>query len=101
MTAVVPSCELGMHMIAIYEIRGWVLASVVMAGFPAAILVLGGPDEHLEDFYELIYDEHEQSFDFVRLAYDPNVPVIPLTISGKSFKDSAATYRLKPMDGAG
>lgn len=95
-TAILPSCQVGMHMIAIYEIRGWVLASVVFCGFPPAILVLGGPDEHLEDFYQLIYDDQETNFDFVRLAYDRNAPIIPLPIPGDRFKDLAETYKLNP-----
>jgi hypothetical protein len=94
--AVVPSSEAGMHMIAIYEIHGWVLASVVFAGFPPAILVLGGPGEHLPDFYQLIYDEQEESFDFVRLAYDRTKPIIPLPIPGSRFRDLADTYGLMP-----
>jgi hypothetical protein len=91
---IVPRCEPGMHLIAIYEIKGWILASIVFAGFPATILVLGGPDEHLSDFYQLIYDEQEAAFDFIRLAYDCSLPVIPLPIPGNHFKDIVETYKL-------
>lgn len=95
-TAVVPHCDAGVHAILVYEAQGWVLASVVFAGFPAAVLVLGGPDEHLADFYQLIYDDQEGSFDFVRLAYDQERPFIPLRMSGDMVDKIAETYGLKP-----
>lgn len=89
-----PHGEPGMHIVILYEIHGWVMASIVFGGFPASILILGGPDEHLDDFYELIYDDQEQSFDFVRLAYDQTKPVIPMPVPGERFSDLAETYRL-------
>jgi len=96
--ALIPKCEAGMHMIDLYEIRGWILASVVFAGFPPAVLVLGGPNEHIMDFYQLIYDDRDASFDFVRLAYDHSKPIIPLPISGDCFGDLAETYHLNWID---
>ncbi len=91
---VMPHAKPGMHIVALYEIRGWVLASVVVAGFPPCVLILGGPDEHLADFYQLIYDDQMLTFDFVRLAYDQSKPIIPMPVSGNSFQDLAETYRL-------
>lgn len=86
--------EPGMHNVTLYEIRGWVVASITFAGFPSSVLVLGGPDEHLADLYQLIYDNKEAKFDFVRLAYDQTKPVIPMPVSGDHFSDLAETYRL-------
>lgn len=86
--------EPGMHIVTLYEIRGWVLASVVFAGFPPSVLILGGPDEHIADLYQLIYDDRDGSFDFVRLAYDQSRPVIPIPVPGDCFSALAETYRL-------
>lgn len=86
--------EPGMHIVTLYEIRGWVIASVVFAGFPPSVLILGGPDEHLHDLYELIYNDQEAVFDFVCLAYDQAKPVIPMPVPGDRFSDLAETYRL-------
>ncbi len=83
-----------MHIVTLYEIRGWVIASVVFAGFPPSVLILGGPDEHLHDLYELIYNDQEAVFDFVCLAYDQAKPVIPMPVPGDRFSDLAETYRL-------
>ena len=95
--ALLPHAEAGMHVVALYEIRGWVLASVVLAGFPPSVFVLGGPDEHLADVYQLIYDDQTSTFDFVRLAYDQTKPVVPMAVPGDSFSDLAETYRLKTV----
>jgi hypothetical protein len=92
--ALLMSCEPGMHIITLYEIRGWVLASVAFAGFPPSVLILGGPDEHLADLYQLIYDDREASFNFVRLAYDKSRPIIPIPVTGDCFSALAETYRL-------
>jgi hypothetical protein len=92
--AFLPECAIGMHAVALYEIRGWILASVVFAGLPATVLVLAGPDEHLSDFYQLIYDDQESKFDFVCLAYDPARPIIPLSFVGEAFDELVATYGL-------
>ena len=86
--------EPGMHIVTLYEIRGWVIASVVFAGFPASVLILGGPDEHLADLYQLIYDDEEAIFDFTCLAYDQTKSVIPIPVPGDRFSDLAETYRL-------
>jgi len=95
--ALLPHAEAGMHIVALYEIRGWVLASVVVAGFPPCVLVLGGPDEHLADLYQLIYDHHMSTFDFVRLAYDQTKPIVPLAVPGGLFADLAETYGLRSV----
>ncbi|MDD5706859.1 MAG: hypothetical protein PHR35_13125 [Kiritimatiellae bacterium] len=95
--AVLPHAEAGMHVVNLYEVRGWVLASVVVAGFPPSVLVLGGPDEHLGDFYQMIYDYQKCTFEFARLAYDRSKPIVPMAIPGDSFSDIAETYRLKSV----
>lgn len=92
--ALLPHVEPGMHIVTLYEIRGWVIASVVFAGFPASVLILGGPDEHLADLYQLIYDDEEAIFDFTCLAYDQTKSVIPIPVPGDRFSDLAETYRL-------
>ena len=95
--AVLPHAEAGMHVVALYEVHGWVLASVVVAGFPPSVLVLGGPDEHLDDFYQMIYDDQQCTFEFTRLAYDRSKPIVPMAIPGNSFSDLAETYGLKSV----
>ena len=92
--ALLPHGDAGMHIVTLYEIHGWVLASVVFAGFPPSVLILGGPDEHLADLYKLIYDNKAANFDFVRLAYDQSKPVIPIPVPGDCFSDLVETYRL-------
>jgi hypothetical protein len=92
--ALLPHVEPGMHIVTLYEIRGWVIASVVFAGFPASVLILGGPDEHLADLYQLIYDNKDAIFDFTCLAYDQTKSVIPIPVPGGRFSDLAETYRL-------
>jgi hypothetical protein len=95
--AIVPGAEAGMHVIIVYEINGWILAGVVFAGFPPTILVLGGPGEHLADIYQLIYDDKEAGYDFVKLAYDKSKPIIPLNIPGARFNVIAESYHLKSV----
>lgn len=95
--AVLPHAEAGMHVVNLYEIRGWVLASVVVAGFPPSVLVLGGPDEHLDDYYQMIYDEQECSYKFTRLAYDRSKPIVPMAVPGDLFSELAETYGLKSV----
>jgi hypothetical protein len=97
-TAILPNCEFGMHMIMLYEIHGWIIASVVFSGFPPAILVLGGPEEHLSDFYQLIYDDQVSTFDFIKLAYDQKKPIIPIPYPRDNISDLLDTYKLKPYD---
>jgi len=92
--AILPHCEPGMHVVTLYEIRGWVLASVTFAGFPPSVLVLGGPNEHLSDLYQLIYDDVEARFHSIRLAYDESRPVIPVPVPGDHLLDLVETYRL-------
>ena len=95
--ALMPRAEPGMHLVILYEVRGFVLASVVVAGFPPSVLVLGGPDEHLDDLYQLIYDDQMSTFDFVRLAYDQTKPIVPMPVQGDSFSDLAETYGLRSV----
>lgn len=92
--ALLPYAEPGMHVVILYEIQGWIMASIIFCGFPSSILILGGPDEHLADLYQLIYDNQEEEFDFIRLAYDQTKPIIPIELPGKDFSALAKTYRL-------
>jgi len=92
--ALMTQAQPGMHVVTLYEMSGWVLASVVFAGFPPSVLVLGGPGEHLADIYQLIYDDKEATFDFVRLAHDQSKPLIPIPISGDCLSELTKTYRL-------
>lgn len=97
LSCVLPRCEEGSHAIFLHEIRGWILSSVVFAGLPATVLVLAGPNAHLNDFYQMIYDEQESEFHFLRLAYNEAEPVIPLAIPGGRFTELAETYRLRAI----
>ncbi len=92
--ALVADAAPGMHVVAVYELEGWVTASVTLAGFPPTLLVLAGPNAHIEDLYQMVYDDYENEFDFVRLAYDPKQPVIPLPIAGAMIESLKRTYRL-------
>ena len=92
--ALLPHGEPGMHIVTLYEVRGWVMASLVFGGFPPSVLILGGPDEHLADLYQLIYDDEEAIFDFICLAYDQTKPAFPMPVPGDSFSDLAETYGL-------
>ncbi len=89
------STDLGMHSVAVYEVDGWVCASVAVAGFPPCVLVLAGPDIHLQDLYLFVYDDREDEVAFLKLAYDPGSPVVPLLIGGEAFEALARTYRLR------
>jgi hypothetical protein len=89
--------EAGMHSITIYESEGWICGSVSFAGFPPSALVLGGPDEHLEDIYSVVYDEVEGTFHYSRLAFDSTKPIIPMAVSG-DLSVLAKTYGLRPID---
>jgi hypothetical protein len=90
-------CEPAMHRVMLYEIDGWVLASVSFSGFPATTLVLAGPDEHLQDFYQMIYDDEESTYHFTKLAYDQTRPVIPLPVPTDAAMRISNTYKLKAV----
>lgn len=90
-------CETAMHRVMLYEIDGWVLASVSFAGFPATTLVLAGPNEHLNDFYQMVYDDDESTYHFTKLAFDQTRPVIPLPVSTDVAIRISNTYKLKAV----
>ena len=90
-----PRVDPGMHSVVLYEIDGWICASVSISGFPPTSLVLGGPDAHLSDLYLLIYDDTMDEFDTVCLAYDPSQLVIPLPLKGHMIEAVARTYKLR------
>jgi hypothetical protein len=92
---ILPHTDPGCHIVLLYEIQGWVLASIVFGGFPPSVLVLAGPDAHLRDVYQMIYDYEESEFHFLRLAYNEREPVIPFPIPGDRFAALANTYRLR------
>ncbi len=94
-SAIYPRVAPGMHSVVLYEMDGWVCSSVSIAGFPAASMVLGGPDAHLHDLYMLVYDDEMDEFDAVCLAYDPSQPVIALHLEGHMNKAIVRTYKLK------
>lgn len=97
-TSIVPQTEPGMHYVSLYEVNGWILSSIVVSGFPPTILILAGPDEHLDDIYIMIYDDEDQEFEFLKLAYDHSKLTIPLPMPGKSLRDILNTYGLKPFE---
>jgi len=88
---------LGMHTIAVYEISGWICASISISGFPPSFLVLAGPEVHLNDFYIACYDDEEDEFHYLKLAYDKTTPVIPIQIKGGQVDEIAKTYNLRKM----
>ncbi len=85
---------LGMHTIAVFEISGWICASISICGFPPSLLVLAGPEVHLNDFYIAVYDDEEDEFHYVKLVYDETIPVIPIQIKGGQLDEIAKTYNL-------
>lgn len=94
--AILSHADRGMHSIMIYESEGWICASVSFAGFPPSALILGGPDEHLQDVYSVVYDEHENKFLYTRLAFDRTKPIIPMAIAG-NLSALAKTNKLRPI----
>lgn len=96
-SCVAPHFEVGSHAIVLYENRGWISASVVYAGLPATTLVLAGPDVHVHDFYQMIYDAREETYHFLRLAYDETKPIIPVAVPGRHFTEIAKTYKLRAV----
>jgi hypothetical protein len=96
LTAVVGHCDAAMHSVLLHEVCGWVVSSISFAGFPPSVIVLAGPDAHLSDLYELIYDDQEETYHFLRLAYDRTKPVIPLPLKGNLAESIYTTYRLRP-----
>jgi len=93
--ALMAHCEPGMHYIVLYEINGWILSSVTFAGFPPSVVVMGGPNTHLKDLYQLIYDDIDKAYDFVRLAYDKSRPVFTIPVEGELFNSLRLTYNLR------
>jgi hypothetical protein len=93
--AILPHISPGMHSIILYEVDGWICSSISICGFPASVIVLGGPNAHLDDLYELIYDPELDEFDFTCLAYDSSKPIIPIYFHGKVSEIIASTYHLK------
>jgi hypothetical protein len=94
---ILPNVQPGMHSIALYEFEGYICGAVSVSGLPPSIIVLAGPDCHLNDLYLIIYDEVDDKFSFSKLAYDQERPIIPLTMKGDLFETLAKTYRLKPI----
>lgn len=92
---ILPDVDPGSHIVLLYEIRGWVVASLGFAGLPPSTLILAGPDAHLKDFYQLIYDHGGGEYHFLRLAGTSGKPIIPIPIPGDRFDDLVETYRLK------
>jgi hypothetical protein len=93
--AILGHIEAGMHNVIIYESDGWVCSSIAIAGFPPCFIVMGGPNAHLADLYQMIYDDEDNHFYFLRLAYDQTRPVIPLQVAGNIKDTIARTYKLK------
>ncbi len=88
---------LGMHTVAVYEISGWICASISISGFPPSLLILAGPEVHLHDFYVTAYDDEEDEFHYLKLAHDETMPVIPIQIGGGQLGEIARTYNLRNM----
>jgi hypothetical protein len=63
------------------------------AGLPATTLVLAGPNVHLNGFYQMIYDQQEEAYHFLRLADDEAEPIIPVAVPGNRLDEVAETYK--------
>lgn len=94
---IIPHADQGSHIVLLYEINGWVIASVVFCGLPSSVLILAGPESHLRDFYLLAYDYDSAEYHFLRLAYDRQRPVISLPVPGDRFTELAHTYNLRAV----
>lgn len=88
-------CDIGMHIVLVFEVSGWIYASSSISGLPPSLFILGGPDIHLKDFYSLVYYEEEDKFSFYRLAYDISKPTVPIFLSDELTADILETYKLK------
>lgn len=96
--ALIGHADPGCHSILIFELSGWICASVSVSGFPPVFLFLGGPDVHLNSLYKIFYDAVDDKFSFFKLAHDPALPMFSLPIYGEEdFREIAETYRLKPI----
>lgn len=93
-TGMLSHAELGMHVISIFEIEGWICSSVSIAGLPPVFLVLSGPNTHLDDYYIMIYDNDENEFTFMHLADNQYEPLIPIRIDGRMNERIKSTYKL-------
>lgn len=56
----------GTHDIILYEVQGWIITSVTFAGFPPVVLILGGPNETLNDVYIMRYDYQNSKYKFYK-----------------------------------
>jgi hypothetical protein len=86
--------EPGMHAIAVFQIDGWTCSTVSVGGFPSTLLVLANNSTTVHDFYITLYDEQEDNFHHLRLAFDETKPVIPISVGGK-IDTIARSYDLK------
>lgn len=98
--ALISITDSGMHSVTLCEIEGWICCSLSFLGLPPSVLILGGPEEHLGDLYELVFDEQESEFHYSRLAFDPSKPVFPKEVGGNAFASLVKTYRLEAVQPA-
>ncbi len=64
---------------------------------PRQRIVMADPGCHLGDLYQMVYDDEEDQFHFLRLACDHNKPIIPLDVDEIVGSGIARTYGLKPF----
>jgi len=54
------------HKIILYEMKGWIIATVSFSGFPPVVLILSGPNEKLEYIYSMVYSYKDEKYYFFK-----------------------------------
>lgn len=66
--ALIPDTKNGQHEVVLYEVNGWLVATVVFTGFPPVVLVLASDIEKLDLVYKMYYDYKEEKYYFYELS---------------------------------
>lgn len=66
--AILPESIPGTHDIILYEVDGWIVTSVIFAGFPPVVLILGGPNESLNDMHIMSYNYQSSKYQFYKTS---------------------------------
>lgn len=65
--AILPEPIPGTHEIILYEVKGWIVTSVIFAGFSPVVLILSGPNETLNNIYKMHYDYQKDKYEFFKI----------------------------------
>ena len=66
--ALIPDTKNGQHEVILYEVNGWLVATVLFTGFPPVVLVLASDIEKLDLVYKMYYDYKEEKYYFYELS---------------------------------